>query len=357
MEIRDDFGKGIYTLAQSRTSGFEFDIDKTIISGTGTPIKNNPAILKRANKKVIANAVVLAMADIASANGEMDFAKRYWNTYYCQEKLISYEGRYYTSYCKNRCCPTCCGIRKAYILNLYFPIISQWQEPHLLTLSLKTVNAEQLNGRINEVIRTFSKIIDRCRKRNQRGTGMKILCVKSLECNFNATKKTYNPHYHLITPNRQTALYLMQEWQKEWNKKIFQAGRKGQHLRKIENVKKYLVEVIKYGAKILSDPDPNHKKRRKKGDMSGLQIYANALHIIYKAMNKHRLYGSIGFKLPKATENKNEPYKAVSNCQEWIYKPKLMDWINTSSGKCFTEYEIDGYLEYILKTCIDKQLC
>lgn len=297
------------------------------------------------------------MADIARENGEMDLSDRYWNTFYCQQKLISYEGRYYTSYCKNRWCATCCGIRKAYILNQYYPIISQWEEPHLLTLSVTSVKAEQLNARINEVIKNFSKIIDRCRKGHERGKGMKIRCVKSLECNFNATKRWYNPHYHIITPNRETALYLMQEWKKEWNKNIFQAGGKGQHLRIIDNVERDLVEVIKYGAKILSDPDPNHKKKRKKGDMTGLQIYANALHIIYKAMNKHRLYGSIGFKLPKTTTNKNESFKAVSNWEEWLYKPKLMDWISTSSGKCFTEYEIDGYLEYLLKTQMDRKLC
>jgi hypothetical protein len=349
--------KNIYTLAQNRTASFEFEVNNTLICGTGTPIENNPAILKRANKKVITNAVVLAMADIAMENGEMDLSDRYWNTFYCQNKLISYEGRYYSDYCKNRWCATCCGIRKAYILNQYYPIISKWEQPHLLTLSLKSVKASQLNGRINEIIKTFSKIIDRCRKRHERDSGMKILCVKSLECNFNAAKRTYNPHYHIITPNRQTALYLMQEWKKEWNKKTFQAGRKGQHLRIIEDVEKDLVEVIKYGAKILSDPDPNHKKKRKKGDLTGLQIYANALHIIYKAMRNHRLYGSIGFKLPNTTENKNEPYRAVSNGEKWLYKPKKMDWISTSTGKHFTEYEIDGYLEYILKTQIDKELC
>ena len=60
--------------------------------------------------------------------------------------------------------------------------------------------------------------------------------VLSLECNFNATKKWYNPHYHIITPNRVTALYLKQEWKKEWNKTTFNAGAKGQDIREIEDV-------------------------------------------------------------------------------------------------------------------------
>ena len=260
----------IYTLAQNRTNKIEGISNKTVICGTGTQIENNPAILKRANKKVISNAVVLNMIDIAKSKGDKDMIQPYWNTYHCQNKLISYEGRYYTDYCKNRWCATCCGIRKAHILNQYYPIICKWSEPHLLTLTLTTVKAEQLDNRIKEVIKTFSVIIDRCRKRNERGKGMKILCVKSLECNFNATRRTYNPHYHIITPNRVTALYLKQEWKKQCNKTTFNAGEKGQNIRKVKNVERDLVEVIKYGAKILSDPDPIHKRKRKKGDMKGL---------------------------------------------------------------------------------------
>ncbi len=356
MEVRNDFGKGIYTLAQSRTANFEFELNNTVITGTGTQIEGNDAILKRANKKVITNALVLAMADIAIENGEKKLSSRYWNTYYCQTKLISVDGKYYTDYCKNRWCVTCCGIRKATMIIKYFPIVSNWEEPHLLTLTLKSVKAENLDNRINQMVKSFSKIKDRCNKRNRRSNGMKIIGIKSLECNFNASKKTYNPHFHIITPNRQTALYLKQEWKKEWNKNDFLAGERGQDLRKVEDSEKDLVEVIKYGAKILSDPDPIHKRKRVKGDMTGLKIYANALHTIYKALDNHRLFSSFGFILPKA-ETKETSARTVSNFDTWIYKPKLMDWKNSITGKLFTEYEIDSYLEFILKTCIDKELC
>jgi len=74
---------------------------------------NNPSILKRANKKVITNALVLGMIDIAKAKGQNNWEQRYWNTYHCQEFLKSYENRYYSDYCKNRWCATCCGIQRA----------------------------------------------------------------------------------------------------------------------------------------------------------------------------------------------------------------------------------------------------
>ena len=353
--ISNDLGKGIYTLAVNRTDNLEFELNNTIITGTGTPIENNPALLKRANKKTITNAVVLAMIDIALENGDTKFVKRYWNTYYCQTKLTSTEGRYHCNWCKNRWCANCCGIRKAHILNKYYPIISNWEEPHLLTLTVKAVKAYKLENRIDEIAKAFSRIKDRCNKRHYRGKGMKLMGIKSLECNFNATMQTYNPHFHIITPNRQTALYLKQEWQKEWNKDFFQAGEKGQDLRKVKNTERDLVEVIKYGAKILTDPDPTNKRKRAKGDMAGLHIYPYALHTIYKAFDRHHLFRSFGIKLPES-ENVISTERTVTDFENWIYKPKLMDWQNSITGKLLTEYEIDSYLEYILKTCINKDL-
>ncbi|MBL4662692.1 MAG: hypothetical protein JKY22_03845 [Flavobacteriaceae bacterium] len=90
--------------------------------------------------------------------------------------------------------------------------------------------------------------------------------------------------------------------------------------------------------------------------MTGLNIYANALHTIYKAFDKHHLLSRFGFKLPKSTKSQTTE-RTISDFENWTYKPKLMDRVNDENGKLLTEYEIDGYLEYILKTCIDKELC
>ncbi len=354
--MNNTYGDGsIYTLAENRTPNLPVQRKKTIITGTGTPIENNPALKKRANRKVITNHLVLAMIDVAKANGETKIQDRYWNTYHCHTKLISKDGRYYSNWCKNRWCATCCGIRKAIMIKKYYPILSQWEEPHLLTITLKSVKAKDLDARINQIVSAFGRIKDRCNKRHSRGKGMKIQGIKSLECNFNATKRTYNPHYHLIVPNRVIGLYIKQEWKKELNKNEFNVGAKGQHIRAIKETEKDLVEVIKYGAKILSDPDPEHKRKRSKGDMTGLQVYAKAMHTIYKAFDKHHLFSRFGFQLPKKTITETTT-KEVNEYEKWEYSPKLMDWVNSDTGKLLTEYEIDHKLEYLLKTCIDLKL-
>jgi len=124
-------------------------------------------------------------------------------------------------------------------------------------------------------------------------------------------------------------------------------------LRPVDNTEKDLVEVIKYGAKILCDPDPAHKPRRAKGDMTGLKIYANALHTIYMAINKHHLFSRFGFKLPESLKPQSTE-RIISEFENWTYTQSFLDWVNDNNGKLLTEYEMDGYLEYFLKTHIDK---
>lgn len=346
----------IYTLAQDRTANHGKMSASLNISGVGTKLKDNPSLLKRANKKVITNALVMALVDVSKELDEVTWSKRYWRSFHCQNYLIEYEDRVYTDLCRNRWCATCCGIRKAELINTYYPVIIKWEEPHLLTLTLKTVKANGLNKRIDDMVKAFIRIKDRCNKKNKRINGMKIKGIKSLECNFNAVMRWYNPHFHIITPNRQIALYIKQEWKKEWNKNgVFMASDKAQDIRKVENVEEDLVEVIKYGAKMLCEPDPNNKRKRSRGDLDGLSLYAKGLHTIYKAFDNHQLFKSFGFKLPTEIK-KTKKSQSVTEYKVWKYRVAEMDWINTINGKHLTEYEIDNNLENLLKYSIDKVL-
>ena len=60
----------------------------------------------------------------------------------------------------------------------------------------------------------------------------------------------------------------MVEWQKQWNqgkKKLAQPF--AQHKRKVEDLEHDLIEIIRYGSKIFTEPDvknkSNHKSRLK----------------------------------------------------------------------------------------------
>ncbi|MBL0102603.1 MAG: protein rep [Bacteroidetes bacterium] len=142
----------------------------------------------------------------------------YWNTYHCFNKIFSSENSLFGKYCKNRFCPLCCGIRKAEILNKYLPVLSKWPNPFFLTLTAKSVPAEQLEKRTDEFFALMNRIISKQKKRHQRGKGFHPVGIKSFECNFNPKDKTYNPHFHLILPDLATADYFLTEWRKEGQK-------------------------------------------------------------------------------------------------------------------------------------------
>ena len=75
------------------------------------------SIKKRPKKKFITQKLCYALIDVALENNESDWAKKYWNTWHCQNYITTYEGKGYGYYCKNRFCSICVGIRKAEIIN------------------------------------------------------------------------------------------------------------------------------------------------------------------------------------------------------------------------------------------------
>lgn len=71
-----------------------------------------------------------------------------------------------------------------------------------LTLTVKSCDARKLPSYMKAFVRGFKRITAKHRKRYQRGKGNKLIGVRSLECNFNPKRKTYNPHFHIITKDK-----------------------------------------------------------------------------------------------------------------------------------------------------------
>jgi hypothetical protein len=207
---------------------------------------------------------MLKLIEIAKELGDMEAEKSYRNTFYCFYKIKSSENSLYGNYCKNRFCPLCCGILKAKRLNEYMPVMENWKECRFLTLTVKSPNAQGLKKLIEEMYEVFNRIIERWRKRKRGGKkSIELIGIKSLECNFNPLKRTYNPHFHIITGNKITARILKSEWIKEgkkvWGK--YAVAEWAQKNLPITNLQSSLIEVLKYSSKIFTDP--SGVKRRK----------------------------------------------------------------------------------------------
>jgi len=317
-----------------------------LLYGKGVELTNKKAVQRRAKCKLITQTTMLRLIDVAKDKGALDRVKAYWNTYHCQNNIFTTNSKMFAPHCKNRYCTYCCGIRKAELINKYLPVIKTWPEPHFLTLTAKAVGAAKLKARIKNMIRAFKKINDRNRQKVYRGTAQKLIGLKSLECNFNPKLKTYNPHFHLIVPDRATAENLLSQWLNLWTIEFAKTG--AQNIRKVDDTEKDLIEVIKYEAKIITEPDAK-KSRGKRGTA---KIYVRALDNIYAAMKGCRIIDRFGFNVKKRTKKKRV-FQLTDDYQLWQYHLKSRDWIRDEHESPLTNFSPDFELENLLELNID----
>jgi plasmid rolling circle replication initiator protein Rep len=342
------------TLAQSGTVQTDHHRQKAekMVFGEGTDRNNVKALKGRAKRKTITQSMILHLIDVVKAKGDNERVQTLWNAYHCQSSLVTSKNKMYGNYCKTRFCTTCLSIRKAEIINKYYPVIQQWEEPYFVTLTVKAVQADKLPKWVKAMKVAFKRMKERCKKRHQRGKCVKLVGIKSLECNFNPKTKTYNPHFHLIVANKAIADVLVVEWQRTWNKKEKLTSAFAQDSRKITNKQAALIETIKYGSKIFTEPDV----RKKKNSTIPPKVYAAALDNIFYAMKGSRLFDRFGFNLPKQTSKPKAKTTFLDDAEEWEYDPSANDWVNHNTGELLTGHVIDHKLAYLLRYNFDVDL-
>lgn len=336
----------VHTLAQNGTINKQKSFTKPmiIVSGNGTDFSDDCKNFARNKRKIITQKLVLSLIDVATQKKDNDSVKEYWNTYYCLDAPISDGKKLYGNYCKNRICTVCSGNRKAELINKYLPVINEWKEPYFVTLTIKSVSARRLKDMMEAVLRGFNLIVSKYKKRYQRGKGKKLIGIRSLECNFNPNRKTYNPHLHIIVPDEETADILIREWLYYCNRKgSFWASKYAQDKRRVFDNEICLVEVIKYGSKIITRP----KEPDEHLNPIPAVIYVRALHNILRAMKNIRLFERFGFNLPKIT--KTTLTKELEKYYKLKYDTEIGDWLDENDIKVsnyILPLELKRLLEY-----------
>jgi hypothetical protein len=338
-------GSFFNTLGQNGTQNIP-DHRQIRIAGRGSELRDNKTIKKRAKRKLIMLKVILALIDVAKLKGANHRVRAYWNSYHCMNRLYQVKSKLHTNYCGTRFCTICCGIRKAELINRYKPEISKWGKPYFVTLTVKAVPAYRLSQTMDNMFDAFRKIKERCKQRSRRGSGLKIKGIKSLECNFNPVKRTYNPHFHLIVPSKLVADLLIKEWLSYWTNSI--ALRDAQDARPVKDVERDLVELIKYSSKTFTEPDT----QRKSGKKSKPKIYASALDNIFEAFRGHRIFDRFGFSLPKQAKTEAK-VQWVTDFQEWQYNMAVGDWVGDDVEATLSGYTPTAELLNLLDTDID----
>ena len=116
--------------------------------------------------------------------------------------------------------------------------------------------------------------------------------------------------------------------------------------------KESLIEIIKYGSKIFTEPDVNNKSYSK----VNRDIYVAALYNIFDAMKKLRIFERFGFDLPKGIIRERIGARVVSKYAEWVFVAKYADWLNTQNELVLSGYTPETELVNLLEYNIDKEL-
>ena len=170
------------------------------------PLKTAPPLQsanlkKRAKSKHFSNELSLALVDTKS-----ELNQAYWNTWHCNE-VLDQNGKTITGrYCKNRWCNTCNRIRTAKLIKGYEKPLKELKDMQFVTLTIPNVKASALKTSIEDMIAEFKRIQETFRKR-----GTPIVGLRKLECTYNATTKTFHPHFHAGVSGKKVADELVKE--------------------------------------------------------------------------------------------------------------------------------------------------
>lgn len=107
----------------------------------------------------------------------------------------------------------------------------------------------------------------------------------------------------------------------------------GQKAIHVTNNEKTLIEIVKYGSKIFTEPGVN-----KKAENCNRNIYPAALNNIFVAMKGLRIFERFGFDLPKEDSIEKISPSIVKDFDEWNFDIPKSDWINSNSEEKLSNY-------------------
>jgi hypothetical protein len=200
---------------------------------------------------------------------------------------------------------------------------------------------------MKKMIAGFQRINEKYRKRSQRKDSMRLTGIRSLECNFNSQRKTYNPHLHLIVASKEMAELLTTEWLALWTSKW--TNKSAQYSRPVTDLKKDLIETIKYGSKIFCEAGGKNGKKDS-------TIYIAALYNIIEAMSGLRIFERFGFNLQDQSQRKSSGARLASDFYEWKFLPQYHDWQNTENELVLSAYAPTAEFLSLLENHVDTQL-
>jgi hypothetical protein len=284
----------------------------TSIEGNNDSISYK-AFRNRQIAKAITSKMVLPMLGLKSP-----LRGSYFRTLRCNSILLQNGNNVSAQYCKNRFCVVCNRIRAGKTISNYLPSVSRLNNLHLVTLTIQSVRGFEIENSYIRMVKSLSRIRRNIAKNYK---GNKVIGVRAFECNYNAEKNTFNPHFHLLIDGKENAELIRTLWLSQNKTSNFKA----QDVR--EANANSLIELVKYVAKgVVKD-----------------KFYPEAMDAIYRAIRRKKIFES--FCLTKFNDNMDSTITTLidfkkSDIDVWTWDFDVMDWIN-SKGELFMDRQFN----------------
>lgn len=273
----------------------------------------------------MSDAIAVSLASLHTS-----LQSSYRRTYYKCSTVIAQDGAKLSSYyCGYRWCLVCGRIRTAKAIDTYLPIVSSWQSPHMVTLTIPNVAGDVLRSTLETMLDRFNSCVLSIR----RTAGLVFRGVRKLEITYNPRRDDYHPHYHVLVEGQAQATALRSAWLKRFP----DASGDAQDVRPADD--DTLVEMFKYFTKLTTKAE---NKR-------GLAITApRNLDTIFRAMEGKRVWQPVGFTIPhdddvlvESSELDVAATPAVKRLHErimWTWDRDASDWLDCETGETLSDY-------------------
>lgn len=292
-------------------------IQNTSVNTNGT---NNETLQKKQWSKYVSKGIALSLMHY---NENSIIYKSYKNSSYCAETLLTNEiGKINTTYCKNRWCLTCNRIKTARLINNYLPQLQTLSHPQFLTLTLPTVDADNLKDRIAQMEKTWRQIYKLSTKAKYKKSYEPLKGVRKAEITIRPNGQ-YHYHFHFILDNWAQAEWLLAQWLKQ-NPTASPLAQDLRHANEFA-----FKELFKYAFK--AEIKTSNKTNAKRYD------------IVFNAMRGKRTYQAFGGIKKIEEEFTDDDLKngiILENMPNKIFKWVHSDWYDKETGEALVNLSI-----------------
>lgn len=114
-----------------------------------------------------------------------------------------------------------------------------------------------------------------------------------------------------------------------------------------------MIEIVKYGSKIFTEPDLLKKIKAKRNRVAF--IYTAALYNILQAMDGIDVFNTFGITLPK-TKKPEKMSTIVDEYTDWEYNCETPDWFSFEYQQRLTDYKAPTDLQQLLEYRVNNDI-